>query len=67
MDVPDDDIERLARDVAHVHRAIWLSIIFAPENADSPWSVAIDEGRDNDAIIGHSATLAEALRLRLAQ
>ena len=62
-----DDVERLARDVAHAHGAWWLSIIFAPENPDAPWSVSIDEGRDNDATTRHTATLADALRLRLTE
>jgi hypothetical protein len=63
----DDSVERLAREVADAHNARWLSIIFAPENADTPWSVSIDEGTGDDAITEHCATLADALRLRLSK
>ena len=60
-----DDVEALAREVAHAHTARWLSIIFAPEDPDLPWSVSIDEGHGADATTAHGATLVEALRMRL--
>jgi hypothetical protein len=63
----DSEIERLAREVAQAHGARWLSIIFAPENAETPWSVSIDEGRGADATTAHGATLIEALGMRLSK
>jgi hypothetical protein len=65
VDEPNPDIERLAQEVARAHGARWLTIIFAPEDPERPWSVSIDEGRGDDAITAHGATLAEALKLRL--
>jgi hypothetical protein len=69
MDVnpADADIERLAREVASAHGARWLSIIFAPEDKQLPWSVSINEGRGDDATDVHASTLVEALRLRLTK
>ena len=63
----DEDIERLAREVARARGARWLSIIFAPEDPEHPWSVSIDEGRGQDATTAHAKTLAEALRQRLTE
>jgi hypothetical protein len=66
--VPDDeDIEALAREVADARAARWLSIIFAPEDPEHPWSVSIDEGRGTGATTAHARTLAEALRQRLTE
>jgi hypothetical protein len=59
------DIEQLAEEVARVRGARWLSIIFAPEDRDRPWSVSIDEGRGDNATTAHGATLVEALQMRL--
>jgi hypothetical protein len=63
----DADIEGLAREVARAHGARWLSIIFAPEDKQLPWSVSIDEGRGDDATDVHASTLVEALQLRLTK
>jgi hypothetical protein len=63
----DAEVERLAREVARLHGARWLSIIFAPEDPELPWSVSIDEGRGTDATTAHAATLVEALQIRLAK
>jgi hypothetical protein len=65
VDDPNTEVERLAREVAHAHSARWLSIIFAPEDPQLPWSVSIDEGRGDDATTAHAATLVEALNMRL--
>ncbi len=65
IDEPDPDIERLAREVARAHGARWLTIFFAAEDTERPWSVSIDEARGDDAITAHAATLVDALRLRL--
>jgi hypothetical protein len=65
VDGSDTDVEHLAREVARVHGARWLSIIFAPESPDLPWSVSIDEGRGDDATTAHGSSLVEALRQRL--
>jgi hypothetical protein len=67
VDGSDSDVERLAREVARVHGARWLSIIFAPEDPHLPWSVSIDEGRGDDATTEHAATLVEALEIRLTK
>ena len=63
----DAEVEGLAREVAHIHGARWLSIIFAPENPELPWSVSIDEGRGGDATTEHGATLLDALRMRMTK
>ena len=67
MDSSDSEVEALAREVAREHGARWLSIIFAPEDPNLPWSVSIDEGRGGDATTAHASTLAEALRMRLTE
>ena len=67
MDASDSEVEGLAREVARVHGARWLSIIFAPEDPQLPWSVSIDEGRGDDATTAHAATLVEALQIRLTK
>jgi hypothetical protein len=64
---PDAEVERLAREVARVHEARWLSFIFAPEDPDRPWSVSIDQGLGDDATTAHGSTLVEALRMRLTK
>ncbi len=65
VDASEPEIEQLAREVALAHGARWLSIIFAPEDPQLPWSVSIDEGRGEDATTAHASTLVEALRIRL--
>jgi hypothetical protein len=67
MDASGAEVERLAREVAQSHGARWLSIVFAPENPELPWSVSIDEGRGGDATTEHGATLVEALRMRMTK
>jgi hypothetical protein len=67
VEASDSDVERLAREVARVHGARWLSIIFAPEDPRLPWSVSIDEGRGDDATTAHASTLVEALEIRLTK
>lgn len=64
----NDDIETLAWQVAEARGAQWLTITYSPKDEQFPWAVAVETGfPGKDGTTHHAATLAEALRQRLAR